>query len=185
MSPVADAPINLSDRVVSRAMSRVAACASQAAFGTHGFSQDWTGWTVWPVALPDTEALVFTAPGEAFASSWFRPSLDGMSRVLRLTHGWDTYNARPISHRSATSALSFLGDFLESRSAAPAVVPLADGGVQLEWHRGGLDVEIAFSPGEDPEMYVADHESGREWELDPRSGEIEDIRPLLHRLRAD
>lgn len=29
---------------------------------------------------------------------------------------------------------------------APAVVPTADGGVQLEWHRDGTDVEVYVEP---------------------------------------
>lgn len=186
MSPVADVPINLSDRMVSHALVGVPFCASQAASGTHRLAREPMGWTMFATSLPHAETLFFAAPTHAISAQWFGPSLEGIGRVLRLGRGWDTYDARPISRTSALSALSFLDGFLEATSSPPTVVPLADGGVQFEWHRGGLDVEIAFSPEEEPEMYVADRESGQEWELDPRSSEaLEDIRPLLHRLRSN
>jgi len=46
----------------------------------------------------------------------------------------------------------------------PAIVPLSDGGIQLEWHEGGVDLEISFSDLE-PGVYVEDRDSGEAAEL--------------------
>lgn len=51
-------------------------------------------------------------------------------RLLALQAGWDSYGGRQISEK----ALLTVGQF--------AVVPCSGGGVQLEIHRDGLDIEI-------------------------------------------
>ena len=50
--------------------------------------------------------------------------------LLALPQGWDSYDASPI----CSIALETLGKF--------AIVPLSSGGVQLEVHRNGYDIEI-------------------------------------------
>lgn len=135
-----------------------------------------------PGAGIGTTEIRLTAPGESLAADWFKPTLLSLVRMLLLPRGWDTFAARSIAPESVEHALAFLAHTLHPTSAPPAVVPLSDGGIQLEWHRGGLDVEVTFSPDGEPALYVADLESGHEWELNPESEEVEEVRPLLHRL---
>jgi len=114
---------------------------------------------------------------------WLPSAVTGLGGTLGLARGWDTYDAAPVSERIVQRALGFLLRFLEPSSPPPAVVPLSDGGVQMEWHRGGLDIEVTFSPREAPEMYVRDIANGNEWEGEPTPDLIEQVRPLLVRLR--
>lgn len=51
-----------------------------------------------------------------------------------LDEGWDGDGALPISPEAIATVQSF------------SVVPLSDGGVQLEFHRDGFDVEIEVAP---------------------------------------
>ena len=44
-------------------------------------------------------------------------------------------------------------------NAPASITTLAEGGVQVEWHRGGLDIEIAFSDDE-PGVYIEDRQGG-------------------------
>lgn len=63
---------------------------------------------------------------------------------LSLQGNWDSYGARPICEeavREAVRLLSVLGD-----GWTPA--PCSDGGVQIERHVGGLDVEISITRAE-------------------------------------
>jgi hypothetical protein len=185
MSAVADPPINLTDRSISRAGS----AASQASYETfpvaplQTWTTTWTGQQLRRRRLP-SEGLVLYVPQEILNAPWFRPTVHSVFRALSLRRGWDTYDARPISYKSAEDALTFLSQIIDPAASPPAVVPLADGGVQIEWHRRGLDVEFAFSPDEQPEIYVADRETGSEWEVGPSSPEFNEIRPLLARLAA-
>jgi hypothetical protein len=128
-----------------------------------------------------------TPPGASDPMSmqfeWLGDTVKGLGNTLGLARGWDTYNGAPVSPQSVQRALAFLLGFLEPSSPTPAVVPLSDGGVQMEWHRGGLDVELTFSPREAPELFVRDVESGDEWEGDATPELVAQVRPLLARLR--
>ena len=97
------------------------------------------------------------------AASWLRGAVAQVEELTALAANWDTYGAAPIAAGPATQAVKFLLDNAYSELAPPAVVPLSDGGVQLEWHRGGLDVEIAFSTIE-PGVYIEDAETGESTE---------------------
>lgn len=187
MSPVANAPMNLTDTLVSR--PRTPSCASYAASGFtsrfYGGSPDW--WDTWKSHRPHSygERYLLAVPVEALSARWLEPSVDGIFHALSLPGGWDSYDARPIAHSTAQNALTFLARFFDHETVPPVVVPLADGGVQLEWHRGGLDVEIMFSPDDQTEVYVANHETGEEWSIEATSAALASVRPLLARLRAE
>lgn len=83
--------------------------------------------------------------------------------LLQLLRDWDSYGARPISQESLKEALAFL---LEAAAiipnlASPAVVPTAPGGIQLEWHQGGVDIEVEFDP-DAPASWYAEEVEGAE-----------------------
>jgi hypothetical protein len=58
---------------------------------------------------------------------------DWVEKLLRLKANWDGYHAEPIN----LSAIETVKGF--------SVVPKSDGGVQLETHRDGFDIEIDIS----------------------------------------
>ena len=60
------------------------------------------------------------------------------SRFKELKPGWDSYGGKPISHKCLDKALSILSELSDEYQ----MVPDPDGGVQLERHTGGLDIEI-------------------------------------------
>ncbi|NUN51598.1 MAG: hypothetical protein HUU06_02270 [Planctomycetaceae bacterium] len=68
--------------------------------------------------------------------------------ILALEANWDSY-ASPRIDRGATSAalvalLSLAS--ISPEAPAPFVVPTSRGGVQLEWHEQGVDLEIEIRP---------------------------------------
>lgn len=72
-----------------------------------------------------------------------------MIELLELPPGWNSYNARPISKENVKFALSLLGQAMRADTPAPTVIPMVRGGVQLEWHTGGINLEISiYSPHE-------------------------------------
>lgn len=98
------------------------------------------------------------------AADWLRPTVSRVESLTGLARDWDSYGAHPVTAEAAIAVVRFLLDNAYQQLAPPAIVPLPDGGVQLEWHRGGLDVEIAFSE-EEPGVYVEDHDRGESSEL--------------------
>ncbi len=61
-----------------------------------------------------------------------------LTNFAALAPGWDSYGAKPISLRAILKAKRLLGQL----TGTWYPVPLSDGGVQLESHENGIDVEI-------------------------------------------
>jgi hypothetical protein len=95
---------------------------------------------------------------------WFDPLMQGFVDLLTLPPNWDSYGAGAVDTMLVHAAISFINGFLRPSSPAPRVVPLSSGGLQLEWHRKGVDLEIVFDRGEKPFFYCRDRLSGEESE---------------------
>ncbi len=72
----------------------------------------------------------------------FLKGLESVVDLLRLPAGWNSYSAKPIATETATHAIRLLAEFLNSQTPPPAVVPTVRGGIQLEWHTKGVNLEI-------------------------------------------
>lgn len=88
------------------------------------------------------------SPGDGLvrASGRLEIAIHQASELVQLPEGWDSYEAKPVSSQAARAAIAFL---VKAASAVPnlpvpAVVPTVPGGIQLEWHRQGVDLEIEF-----------------------------------------
>jgi hypothetical protein len=97
-------------------------------------------------------------------SSWPVKAVNQLEQLLALRPNWDTHGGQPISARNANAALTFLYAVMAPDTSSPSIVPTHNGGVQLEWHRSGLDVEALFAGGADDGLYVRDVATGDEWE---------------------
>ena len=77
-------------------------------------------------------------------------------------------------------SFSLLRLVMQPNSPSPSVVPLADGGVQLEWHRNKQDLEIVFPREEDGLYLYSNRATGDEFEGSVR--EIEKLAGLISQL---
>lgn len=97
------------------------------------------------------------APTRA-SSNWRKTVTNELVELLKLRPGWDGHNSGPISLGVAAFTLSILNSVMRSHTPSPAIVPVQGGSVQLEWHRGGVDIElIIYRPG-DTELSVHYHD---------------------------
>jgi hypothetical protein len=67
---------------------------------------------------------------------------------------------------------------MEPATPAPSVVPLADGGLQLEWHRKQQDLEVAFPTDDPPQFFYQNRTTGASQE-----GFANDVSNLAQLLR--
>lgn len=65
---------------------------------------------------------------------WQSEALARLAELEGLSPNWDGYGGRPVTRRHANRAMTFLGRIMRDDLPPPEIVPLADGGVQLEWH---------------------------------------------------
>lgn len=107
---------------------------------------------------------------------WSAGVTQRIDELLRLPTNWDSYGASPINPSAAAAALRLVLRTADSATPAPQVVPTVEGGLQLEWHERGIDLEIATHPGGRVTLYYFDHRTGKESE--------DDLGPDLSRLRA-
>ena len=69
--------------------------------------------------------------------------IDGRLKELRsLARGWDGYDAPPISPAVLAFSRSVLQSIMTPHCPPPSLVPTHGGGIQLEWHLAGGDVEL-------------------------------------------
>jgi hypothetical protein len=95
---------------------------------------------------------------------WIDPLIERLESVLTLEAGWDGAQASTITNDALAATLSVLEETMAWDTITPAVVPVTDGGVQLEWHCAGVDLEVYI----DAEGRVSAwcREGSREWEED-------------------
>lgn len=95
-------------------------------------------------------------------AEWFTPVLAQLQTVMNVDPA-DRESTNPVY---AIQALAFFAVALMPATAPPSFSPLNDGGLQAEWHRGGLDVEVVFSPeAAESGIFVRDKETGEEDEI--------------------
>src|SRR5437870_11865156 len=75
-------------------------------------------------------------------SPTFLKSVEAVADLLSLPPGWNSYSAKPIDHQNARQAIRLLAEFLKPNTPPPSVVPTVRGGIQLDWHTRGVNVEI-------------------------------------------
>jgi hypothetical protein len=96
--------------------------------------------------------------------AWFDPLMQGFVDLRTLPQNWDSYGAGPIDPKVVQEAMNLMNGILWPTSPAPCVVPLSSGGLQLEWHRQGIDLEVVFDRDEQPSFYYRNRMSGDESE---------------------
>lgn len=94
---------------------------------------------------------------EAVSAPWQKIVRDRITHLLEMPEGWDSYAAPSISHDIGMFALVILNNIMGPRTPAPSVVPTSTGGLQLEWHEKGIDLEIHVMGTYLCEFSVEDH----------------------------
>ena len=82
---------------------------------------------------------------------WAKPVFDSLASSWGVQRGWDSYAATPTDSNLVVQLLNILSVVMEDTSQPPQLTPLADGGIQAEWH-GPTDLEIVV-PSREPATY--------------------------------
>ena len=89
---------------------------------------------------------------ELHAMEWFYPTLQAIAALPWWTDNWSS-GATRTQVRAVAGMLEILVAVLDSQTPPPAIVPTWNGGVQAEWHRNGIDLEIEVDPAGDIEYF--------------------------------
>lgn len=107
--------------------------------------------------------------------AWVERVVESLGELLRLGLDWDSYGARPVDPNCVVAALNLAFSILRDDTPAPSVVPTSRGGLQFEWHAGGVDLEIEFLSATRVCGLFEDRVTGTSWEKDLTF----DLRPLV------
>jgi hypothetical protein len=86
----------------------------------------------------------FTISMERTPPSWFFPTIESLGGLLSLERGWDSYGSPRIDPKYVSAALDLIFITMQDNTPPPSIVPTSRGGLQLEWHIRGIDLEIEF-----------------------------------------
>jgi hypothetical protein len=102
---------------------------------------------------------------------WFDEYLNQeLNRLFALPAGWDGFSSDLVTIEAIQKAVTVLVMIADETTPAPQFFPLRDGGIQVEWHVGGNDIEVevngvgeayVFAARSDGEV-IADGEVGAE-----------------------
>lgn len=109
------------------------------------------------------------------------PTIEKLNELRRLTASNWSAGAKPIDMSAIKSTLELLTKILVNDTPPPSVVPTWDGGVQVEWHCNGVDLEIEVSADQESEYYFFDHRSNEEAEGKVR-GNVDQISRYVKKL---
>jgi hypothetical protein len=126
-------------------------------------------WTSDPITLTEKDSgAIRQMPLQGIewtsSDSWFEQVRDSVYELLSLNENWDSYGAAPVRQEFVASASSLLQSIMDQDTPRPAVVPTTPGGVQVEWHCGGIDLEIEIESTSLISVYFEDARTGLSWE---------------------
>ena len=98
----------------------------------------------------DQSTLWAKQPVEIFASPldsrWLKPLEKPLTTIVNLPNNWDSYGAKEVSIEVIEMSLKLLQSIADPGVPLPAVVPTGVGGIQFEWHKSGIDLEVEIDP---------------------------------------
>jgi hypothetical protein len=147
-----------------------------------------TSATVPSESLADRELLTGTSrpggPGALrlkmdYVPPWVPQTVRALEEIQLLPRNWDSYGSSPTDPATVREAVRLLSTVMAPSTPPPFVVPLPDGGVQLEWHAGPIDLEIEVSPNGRREILYSDSRRRHEEAFELTRGRLSDIERVL------
>jgi hypothetical protein len=155
------------------------------------FDSQWGNYVTSSAALtkPRKQAFVFPSRERAFSfvvttseiptPAWVEPTLSAFIGIQGLPDDWNSYGGKKINRDLISQSLSVLEMIMQATSPPPSVVPLGDGGIQIEWHRKQQDLEMTFPADDRPQYIYRNNADGAEQE-----GFASDITTLTRLLQS-
>jgi len=113
---------------------------------------------------------------------WHSQIKERLNELCKLAKNWDGYNSVPTTFDVAHFSYSLLEQLYREDTPLPSIVPLANGGLQIEWHKNNLDIEIVVHEPNLTSVWVDDittEEDGVETEM---TTDFSNLIPWIERL---
>lgn len=129
--------------------------------------------------LPERLEMSFERKGSSWP--WFDDVVNRVVYLAGLGTNWNGYGeSRP--HPSSGKRVVRILQAIDYRGPAPTVVPLSDGGMQVEWHGAVGDIEIEVPPSGPATAWVSMN-SDEDWLVDRHHG-VDRLRKAVETFMA-
>jgi hypothetical protein len=133
----------------------------------------------WP---REREEVTISVSRETSEQPWFGATMERLQRLVALGPNWNGYGeARP--HAASIKRAVAVLDAVAYRGPTPDMVPLADGGVQIEWHIADDSIEIVVPPRGAATVWHFRGDDEACWPLGPDEIGVTRLREALITLR--
>jgi hypothetical protein len=119
----------------------------------HDFRRDPSLTAKRPRVVLEIKAHRFNSEGAVEVSEqelphWVQIVLRRLRSIADLPAGWSGRGGPPVEPQLLPQAFQLIADIMpnDDPSYVPHLVPTVEGGLQMEWHRDGFDLEIEMSP---------------------------------------
>lgn len=112
--------------------------------------------------------------------TWFSLTRARLEELLALGPNWNGYGEQPIHPASVKRVVGILQG-AGYTGQAPTIVPLASGGLQLEWSNGATDLEVEVLPQGAAHAFVFVGDDQESWDIDSTAG-VERFAAALHEV---
>lgn len=79
-----------------------------------------------------------------------------LGELIALATGWDGEDAKPIDRTALSAAAAVIAQLTSAGLPEPELFPVPDGGVQVEWRAGPVEIELEFEPDARGFVFVCD-----------------------------
>ena len=91
-------------------------------------------------------------------TDWFSHTRETMDRLLEKSTASAT-GGPSVQPAAADQLIELLSMILNHDTPPPSVVPTWEGGIQVEWHRNGVDFEIEAGPSGNIDFFFKDSDT--------------------------
>lgn len=108
-------------------------------------TQDISSFSSNVLSFPEREKPLFPEREKSLVDKtfpWWNLIQNKMGKFICLPENWDGHGGRPTRFQCAYFAMHILEVTCSPTTPEPSIVPCANGGLQIEWHINGYDIEI-------------------------------------------
>ena len=113
---------------------------------------------------------------------WLLNAVKKLNELRSFENDWDSYGAPPIKDMFVKMAIEVMLFAMEEKTPEPSIVPIIKGGIQIEWHTKGIDLEIEISAANSIFVSFEDSVEGVSWEGMVPFGDFKNLDEILRTM---
>ena len=86
-----------------------------------------------------------SSPTVVHRSKWAKPTIDRLVALAPLQQNWDQRGSAAVREDVLTFAWNVLAQIMPHDGKPPVIVPIGNGGIQLEWSSDTVDLEMEIT----------------------------------------